>query len=134
MKPLVQSPPTHNPTPTHKQLLGKKGEDIASSHLQNHGYRIIERNFKARYGEIDIIAIKENTLVFIEVKTRVGREFGLPEEAVTPRKLHEVVGTAQYYKVLHPELPDAMRVDVIGIELDFDETLKYFNHIENVTQ
>ncbi|MEK7588086.1 MAG: YraN family protein [Patescibacteria group bacterium] len=134
MKPLSQNPQEPKTTPTHKQLLGKKGEDLTASYLEQHGYRIIDRNFKARYGEIDIIAIKDAILIFIEVKTRVGRAFGLPEEAVTPKKLNEVVGTARYYKLLHPELPDAMRIDVIGIELDFDETLKYFNHIPNVTQ
>ena len=134
MKPLPTNQQQLNPTPTHKQLLGKKGEDLATTYLEQHGYQIIDRNFKARYGEIDIIAIKDAILIFIEVKTRVGRVFGLPEESVTPRKLNEVVGTARYYKLPHPELPDAMRIDVIGIELDFDETLKYFNHIPNVTQ
>lgn len=117
----------------HKQQLGKYGEDLAVTYLKQHGYRIIDRNFKARYGELDIIAIQTNTLVFVEVKTRIGREFGTPEESVTTWKLKEVVKTAQFYKMLHPELPDAMRIDVIGIELDSDETLKYFNHIKNVT-
>lgn len=133
MKPRQnQQQPSNSSLRTH--LLGKKGEDLAASYLTKHTYQIKERNFKARYGEIDIIAVKDGVLVFVEVKTRVGRAFGLPEEAVTPRKLREVVGTAQYYKLLHPELPDAMQIDVIGIELDVDETLKYFNHIENVTQ
>lgn len=134
MKPPALNQREPKTTPTHKQLLGKKGEELAATYLEQHGYRIIDRNFKARYGEIDIIAIKDAILIFIEVKTRVGRMFGLPEESVTPKKLNEVVGTARYYKLLHPELPDAMRIDVIGIELDFDETLKYFNHIPNVTQ
>ncbi len=116
-----------------KIRLGKIGEDLASSYLSKHGYTIIERNFKARYGEIDIIALSGSILVFIEVKTRIGRQFGLPEEAVTPRKIHEVVKTAEFYKVLHPELPESLRLDVIGIELNSDETLKYFNHIQNVT-
>lgn len=122
----------------HKQSLGKKGEDLAVAHLKDKGYRLLERNFKKRYGELDIIALdhqKSGTvLVFVEVKTRIGREFGKPEEAVTPWKLREVVQTAKFYKMLHPELPESMRIDVIGIELDFDETLKYFNHIQNVTQ
>lgn len=116
-----------------RQLLGKKGEDLAAKYLEDHGYTIIARNFKARYGELDIIATEGSTLVFIEVKTRIGRKFGLPEEAVTPRKLREVIQTAQYFKLLHPELPDSLRIDVIGIELtEFEET-KYFNHLRNVT-
>ena len=117
----------------HKQRLGKIGEDLAVEYLRKHGYRILERNFKKRYGELDIITLSGKILVFVEVKTRIGREFGKPEEAVTPWKLREVIQTAHFYKMLHPELPESLRIDVIGIELDFDETLKYFNHIQNVT-
>lgn len=79
------------------------------------------------------MALDGSTLVFIEVKTRVGHAFGKPEEAVTQRKLREVMLTAEFYISLHPELPASLRIDVIGIELDFDQTLTYFNHIRNVT-
>lgn len=126
-----QSPPRRkNPR---KKALGKKGEDIAADYLRKHGYRILERNFKKRYGELDIICLKDKILVFVEVKTRIGHAFGKPEEAVTPWKLREVKQTALFYKSIHQELPDSLRIDVIGIELDFDETLKEFNHIQNVT-
>lgn len=116
-----------------RQRLGKLGEDLASTYLRKHGYRILERNFKRRYGELDIIALSGTILVFVEVKTRIGRSFGLPEEAVTPRKLREVVKTAQFYKMLHPELPEAMRIDVIAMELNSDYTVNSLRHIENVT-
>lgn len=128
---------TFDPPPLNKNLrkkrLGKIGEDLACQYLENHNFTIVERNFQKRYGELDIIALKDNILVFVEVKTRIGRKFGLPEEAVTPRKLSEIKQTAYYYKLLHPELPDAMQIDVIAIELEVDETLKYFRHIPNVT-
>ncbi len=114
-------------------LLGKKGEDFACRYLQDHGYKILERNFKFHYGELDIISVKDNTLVFVEVKTRIGKSFGLPEEAVTPRKLREVIKTAQFYASQHPELPESLRIDVIGIELDESYHLRYFNHIPSVT-
>lgn len=126
-------PPPPRKKDLRKKDLGKQGEDLACDYLQRHGYLIIERNFQKRYGELDIVALTDKTLVFIEVKTRVGHKFGKPEEAVTHRKLREVTQTAQYYKLIHPELPDSLRIDVIGIELDFDKTLKYFNHIQNVT-
>lgn len=115
--------------------LGKTGENLAADYLRRHGYRIIEKNFKKHYGELDLVCLDPTgkILVFVEVKTRIGREFGLPEEAVTPRKLAQVRHTAIFYKTLHPELPEALRIDVIGIELKVDETIKYFNHIENVT-
>lgn len=126
-----QSPPRKKDP--RKKALGKKGENFASDYLRKHGYRVIDRNFQKRYGELDIICVKDKTLIFVEVKTRIGHTFGKPEEAVTPRKLTEIKQTAAYYKMLHPELPDSLRIDVIGIELDFDETLIYFNHIQNVT-
>lgn len=116
-----------------KKYLGKIGEDLACQYLISHKYKILERNFQKRYGELDVITLKDNILVFVEVKTRIGRKFGLPEEAVTPRKLSEIKQTAYYYKLLHPELPDAMQIDVIAIELEVDETVKEFRHIENVT-
>lgn len=116
-----------------KKRLGKIGEDLACDYLLHHHYKILERNFQKRYGELDIVAIKDNSLVFVEVKTRIGRMFGLPEESVTPRKLAEVKQTAAYYKLLHPELPERMQIDVIAIELEVDESIKDFRHIENVT-
>ena len=114
-------------------VLGRKGEDLAASYLLNHGYRIIARNFKARYGELDIICIQENVLIFVEVKTRVGVEFGLPEEAVTPKKLREVIKTSEYFVLTHDGLPEAQRIDVIGIQLDEEDKVVHFNHIQNVT-
>lgn len=114
------------------QRLGKLGEDIASSYLRKQGYTIIQRNYKARYGELDIIALHKGILIFIEVKTRIDAWFGTPEEAVTPKKLREVVKTAEYFKLLHTELPDEMRVDVIGIQLT-GGNVSYFKHTQNVT-
>jgi putative endonuclease len=117
----------------HRQSLGKLGEDIATSHLQKEGYRIIQRNFKARYGEIDIICVKDNVLVFVEVKTRIGLAFGTPEEAVTPRKLQEVIKTAEYFVLSNKNLPSQLRIDVVAITLDSDRKVINFNHIQNVS-
>jgi putative endonuclease len=117
----------------HKQALGKHGEDLAVSYLQKHGYNIIERNFKARYGELDIICTKNNTLIFVEVKTRIGEKYGKPEESVTPWKLREVVKTAEYYTITHDHLPEALRIDVIAIQLDDQNVVSSFRHIQSVT-
>jgi len=117
----------------HKQRLGKLGEDFACSFLKKKGFRILERNFRKRYGELDIVALYGKILVFVEVKTRVGYEFGTPEEAVTPWKLREVVRMAQFYKSLHPELPESLRIDVIGVVLDDFGTLERITHTPNVT-
>lgn len=117
-----------------KHNLGFYGESLAASYLETHGYRILRRNFKARYGEIDIVAVKDNILVFIEVKTRIGEQFGKPEEAITPRKLREVIQTSLYYASLHPELPEALRIDLVAIALTEERTLTYLKHIENISQ
>jgi putative endonuclease len=117
----------------HRQQLGKSGEYKAASYLQKSGYRIIATNFKARYGEIDIIAVYKNVLVFFEVKARTGNRYGTPEESVTPRKLREVIQTAEFFKQLHPELPDAMRIDVIGLDIDDNGSVTDLRHTQNVT-
>ncbi len=99
--------------------VGKKGEDIATEYLKRHGYKIIERNFRSqRWGEIDIVAVDKDTLVFVEVKTREGTKYGEPVEAVTPFKLRALERAGQYYKMEHPEAPEALRIDVISIILD----------------
>lgn len=117
-----------------KIKIGTLGEDIACDFLSKKGYTILQRNFKARYGELDIIAIETNTLVFIEVKTRTTLRFGTPEEAITPRKLHELIQTAQYFSLLHPELPKLQRIDVIGIMIDeHTESMQSIRHTENIT-
>src|SRR5437868_218552 len=100
-----------------KQLAGIKGEDLAASFLRKKGYTIIDRNFHARGGEIDIIALESNTLVFIEVKARSTSQFGSPLEAITKWKLNSIIRTAQFYKVTHPQLPNSMRIDAVAINL-----------------
>ena len=112
---------------------GKEGEELAISYLNSLGYKILERNFKKRYGEIDIIALEKETLVFIEVKTRWSKRFGPPEEAVTPWKIKSIIRTAQYFKMLHPELPDAMRIDVVAVDLSPGGGEKKIKLIKNVT-
>jgi len=97
--------------------LGKKGEELALAQLKALKYRILERNFKCRLGEIDIIARDKNTLVFIEVKTRATKDFGGPAAAVNERKqrqLSKVALTYLHQKNLH-HVP--ARFDVVAIEL-----------------
>lgn len=117
----------------HNLLLGKTGEAIAKQYLHQKGYTIIESNFHKRAGELDIIAIIKDTLVFIEVKCRKGTHYGLPEESVTPWKIRTLVRSALYYKNKHPDTPDAMRLDVVSIILNPDDTLFRIKHFENVS-
>ncbi len=68
-----------------RQRLGRWGEGVAATHLEAHGYTILARNWRCAAGEIDLVARDGETLVFVEVKTRRGRAYGAPEEALTPR-------------------------------------------------
>jgi len=115
------------------KILGKIGEEIATQFLQQKGYQIIERNFQKRYAEIDIVARDGNTLVFVEVKTRIGKQFGLPEEAITPWKMRRLIRSCQYYKLLHPYLPESLRIDVVSVLLLSEESVEKITHYKNVT-
>jgi len=117
----------------HRKKLGSLGEHIATSYLQKQGYTVIDRNFKARYGELDIVAVKDATLIICEVKTRIGSSFGKPEEAITPHKLRELVQTTAYYVLTHAESPKSQRIDLIAISLNEDKTIQYIKHIENIS-
>ncbi|MDO8658693.1 MAG: YraN family protein [Candidatus Levybacteria bacterium] len=117
--------------------LGKLGEDLASKFLEKKGYKIIDRNFKKRYGEIDIIAIdsseKTPVLVFIEVKTRTSSEYGSPLEAITYWKLKSLIKAAQYYKLTHRNLPDGLRIDAVSIKLGYNGETESIEHVKNIS-
>ena len=108
------------------------GEEIATKYLQKLGYKIIERNFRQGYGEIDIIAIDIDTLVFIEVKTRTSNKFGTPFESITPYKIKALERTAQYFKKLNPKLPDALRIDAVAVTLDSFENVSNIELVKNI--
>lgn len=103
--------------PKSTKKLGNLAEDFAVQLLQNKGYQIIERNFRSRFGEIDIIAFKNNSLIFVEVKARWSDKFGAPEEAVTPGKLWKIKRTGEYYSMLHPELPRKLLIQIVALEI-----------------
>lgn len=111
----------------------KRGEDIAYRFLIKKGYKILERNFRKGYGELDIIAIKLNTIVFVEVKTRKSNQFGSPLESITPWKIRMLVKTAEFYKQIHRGLPDAMRIDAVAVILTYDDQVESIEHIENIS-
>lgn len=122
-----------------KILEGKEGELIASLYLQKQGYIILEKNFRKRYGELDIVALEKNndkknqTLVFVEVKTRKSVLYGSPYEAITSKKLKSLVKTAQYYKLIHPRLPENLRIDAISVLLSLSGEVKKIEHIKNIS-
>lgn len=119
-------------------ISGKIGEDHAASFLEKKGYFIVERNFRTRNGEIDIVAIdqseKSPTLVFIEVKTREGEAFGTPLEAITYYKLKFLIRTATFYSATHPRLPKGLRIDAIAVSLGQNGDVLDIEHVKNISQ
>lgn len=111
-----------------KNVFGARGEIIASNYLINKGYAILERNYKNKIGEIDIIAKQGNTIVFVEVKTRMTRAFGDPLEAVNVRKQQKIRDVATAYLMKTKKLNSPCRFDVISILGDTNEEI---DHIEN---
>ena len=94
---------------------GDRGEQLALNHLVGKGYSLVERNYRTRYGEMDLILRIGNTLVFVEVKLRRGTGFGDPLESVTPSKQARIRSLAESYLVeREPDFEDA-RFDVVGI-------------------
>ena len=95
---------------------GRRGEARAARYLKGLGYRIIMRNYRAPSGEVDIIAMDGDTLVFVEVKARKGDSFGSPMEAVDQRKQKKITDAALFYLSSLREQPPA-RFDVVGVLL-----------------
>lgn len=108
------------------------GEELAVGFLQKNGYKIIDRNFRIRGGEIDIIAIDNNTLVYIEVKTRTTNLFGAPEEAVGWHKLNFLKRAVKFYRRMKNPIPVLERIDVVSVDLT-DPKIPNIKLIQNVT-
>jgi putative endonuclease len=97
--------------------LGAFGERLAAAHLEAKGYRIRDRNFRCREGEIDIVAEDGDCLVFVEVRTRRGDAFGTPAESVTAAKERRLLTVAKAYLQQHNDIPPNQRIDVVAVEL-----------------
>lgn len=102
---------------TTRQKLGRWGESVAAHYLEQRGYQVLARNVRTRYGEIDLVAAQGAVLVFVEVKSRSGSGFGLPEEAVDARKLEHLYRSAEEFLDAHPEYAGVdWRMDAIAIQ------------------
>lgn len=114
-----------------RKKLGAFGERVAAIQLEAAGYQIVARNWRCQTGEIDLIAQKNDVLHFVEVKTRKGRQSGLPEEALTPRKGQQLTQLALRY-IAEYELDDAdWQIDLVAVELDTAGKVLRIDHIPN---
>ena len=114
-----------------RKEVGASGEKLAADYLKKHGYKIIQRNFRCREGEIDIIAQKGECLVFVEVRTKKNTAFGTPEESVTLSKREKLISLANAYLQAYDKPPLSWRIDVVAVELGPDNRVSRLEHIEN---
>jgi len=110
--------------------LGKWGEEQAQSYLEENGVVILGKNIYTKYGEIDLLGIKDKILLFIEVKTSQTRKYGFPEVSVNGRKMDHMNKAAQKYIQDHEEISNDWRIDVLSIELNSkrETEIKWFKN------
>ena len=108
---------------------GNYGEYLACQYLKKQGFKILERNFRIRGGEIDIVAKDKNDLVFVEVKTRYTHEFGHPAEAVTPWKIKFLIRASQFYLARQKLLDKPFRIDVVTVDFTDGQKIELIKNI-----
>ncbi len=119
--------------------VGKIGEDLAKEYLQKQGYKIMEKNYRTKYAEIDLVAKKsegflglgKSKLVFVEVRTKVGENFGSPEDTLNKAKLWKVLQNAKTYSAFK-SWQGAARIDAVCIVLNQDFSVSRLTHHENI--
>ena len=118
-------------------FVGKIGEDLARKYLENEGWKIIEQNYKTKYAEIDLVAekpsgfLKQGTLVFVEVRTKVGEQWGSPEDTINKAKLWKVLQNSKSYAAFK-RWDGPQRIDAICIVLNPDFSVSRLTHHENI--
>lgn len=100
-----------------RKRLGNAGERLAAERLRQAGYVVRTMNYRCRFGEVDVVAEEDGDIVFVEVKTRRGEAYGLPEEAVTPAKQRKLIAAAQTYLEANGCADASWRVDVVAVAL-----------------
>jgi putative endonuclease len=113
---------------------GRAAEAFVAGRLERQGYRVLDRNVQVRGGELDIVALDGDELVFIEVRARTNDAYGLAEASVDRRKLLFLMRSAGTYIARRPEHEDRVwRVDLVAITLDSRGVIKSYQHYTNLT-
>lgn len=108
-----------------KAVVGAKGEQKAADYLKSKEYSIVERNYRYKRAEIDLIVLKDECIVFVEVKTRSSNAYGHPEEAVNEKKARKIVEGAEHY-VQEKEWTGNIRFDIVAINLGTEIEIRHF--------
>ncbi|WP_432665121.1 YraN family protein [Wukongibacter baidiensis] len=111
--------------------IGDIGEEKAAQFLKRKGYNILDRNYRCRFGEIDIIAHNKECYIFVEVKTRKDESFGRPIESISRVKISRILKTLKFYLAQNKIYDSDIRVDAIEVIMKNPKDIK-INHIENI--
>lgn len=114
------------------KLTGDYGEGLACNYLKKVGYKIVERNYRIKGGEIDIVAKDRGVLVFVEVKTRYSHDFGSPLESMTPWKVKALLRTAQFYVLKTGWGDKEYRLDFVSVDFSDDPQNAKIELIQNI--
>ncbi len=118
-----------------RKNLGDSGERVAALFLEQRGYKIVERNYRTRSGEIDLVAEDADGLAFVEVRTRRGGGMNVPEESLTPRKRERLISMAQEFLSQREEFAErAWRIDFVAIELGRGGKVKRIEVIKSAVE
>lgn len=109
------------------------GEQIAARTLIQKGIQVVEMNARTKFGELDLVCIDNDVLVFVEVKLKVGEDYGMPEEMIDKKKLNQVKRTAELYILSNKDLSfEQYRIDAVCIVVDRDGEVLRLDHYENI--
>ncbi len=114
---------------------GRYGEEVGEDYLCKKGYGLLARNYRTRYGEIDLIFLDGDEIIFVEVKAKVGDDFGTPEEMVDKRKINQIQRIADSFLVARADLArkyEKYRIDVVAIVFNEMGGVDRIDHYENV--
>jgi putative endonuclease len=120
-----------------RQQLARYGEEIASEYIEKRGYHVLEKNYRKRYGELDIVALSpgKEKLVIVEVKTRYADAKIKAKLSLTSKQLSQLKSTTKYYKMENGEnVPEAIQIDFVAITLEYNDSILEFEYIENISQ
>ena len=120
--------------PSAKTKLGNQGEIAARRLLESQGYRILECNYRCRYGEIDIVAMDGNCTVFVEVRTKRSESFGTPEESLSKAKQRRLTMTALTYLQACETPPTDWRIDLVSVRLPMGSGSPRIDHVKYAVQ
>ncbi len=123
-----------NPAPLSPQQIGYIGEQLARSHLEAKGCRIVASNYRCRWGEVDLVARDGPVWVFVEVRTRRSNAYGGPEESLTADKAQRLALTAQHFLAESANVPaePEWRIDLVAIRLGPNRRVLSIDHLQNV--